>query len=338
MILLFLVLFAISVWGIKCSRSYADYMSPHTSNAIKGIFAVIILYSHMRGYIQLDDNVLDKGYRFVLDWIGQLMVAIFLFYSGYGIMESIKRKPQYADTFFKKRILKTILHFDVAVVLYLALQTILGESFALSTYLLCWIGWDSVGNSSWFIFDIIALYCITWPVLYFSKLKQYQMGGAILLLTGILWYILHKLRTDDYWWYDTLLTYPAGMFYSTYKTRIDQALFNGRNYWILAIPMLLIFSVWKVFIHNDIFGICACLFCVLIVICSVKVKIDNRVLQWLGDHAFAIYIMQRWPMILFTYYGLNTNKWFFVSLAIPSVLIVSSIYNKLLNKMDKRLL
>ena len=34
------------------------------------------------------------------------MVTTFLFYSGYGIYESIKSKKKYIDNFFKNRILK----------------------------------------------------------------------------------------------------------------------------------------------------------------------------------------------------------------------------------------
>lgn len=137
-------------------------MSPKSTNAIKGIFAVIILFSHMKGYISLADKPADSSYAIVLGHIGQLMVAPYLFYSGYGILESIKRRAYYFETYPRKRLLKTLVHFDLAVLCYLMLMTTIGTYYPTVNYVTCWIGWESIGNSNWFIFDILALYCIVY--------------------------------------------------------------------------------------------------------------------------------------------------------------------------------
>lgn len=43
---------------------------------------------------------------------------VFLFYSGYGIMESIKNKGEkYISTVPKKRILNVLVNFDIAVLI-----------------------------------------------------------------------------------------------------------------------------------------------------------------------------------------------------------------------------
>ena len=165
MVLLFVILFLLCVYGLKCSSFHEDYISPKSSNAVKGIFAVIILYSHMRGYIVLGESFWDKSFEIILKHIGQLMVAMYLFYSGFGIMESVKRKPGYIQHFPRKRILKTLIHFDIAVACYLLLNLLLGTAYPFSDYLLCWIGWESIGNSNWFICVILLLYCITYLAL-----------------------------------------------------------------------------------------------------------------------------------------------------------------------------
>lgn len=89
---------------------------------------------------------------------------------------------------------------------------------------------------------------------------------------------------------------------------------------------------------SDIYGVCSCLFSLLIVLSCIKVKLDNIVLQWLGTYSFSIYIMQRWPMILLTYFGVNENKWLFVTFAIPSALLTAWFFNKILNMIDKKLI
>ena len=92
MVVLFIILFVLILYGAKFSHFHSDYMSVTSSNAIKGIFALIILYSHMRGYVQLEDSFWDRSYISILNGFGQLMVAMYLFYSGFGVAESMKHK------------------------------------------------------------------------------------------------------------------------------------------------------------------------------------------------------------------------------------------------------
>ena len=96
MVFLIVALILCCLWKVKISKGFNfEYLSQDVSNSIKGIFAIIILFSHIRGYITLSpNNIFDTSFNTIISYIGQLMVAIFLFYSGYGIMESIKKKKK----------------------------------------------------------------------------------------------------------------------------------------------------------------------------------------------------------------------------------------------------
>lgn len=172
MIVLFVILAFICLWNIKFSKFHEDYISPASSNAIKGIFAIIILFSHMRGYVALGSTLIDTSFTTILYHIGQLMVVMYFFYSGFGIAESIKRKPEYFNSYPKNRLLRTLLHFDLAVLSYIVLMTAIGEKFSVASYILCWIGWESVGNSNWFIFDILSLYTIVYAAYILMRSKK----------------------------------------------------------------------------------------------------------------------------------------------------------------------
>lgn len=90
------------------------------------------------------------------------MVAMFMFYSGYGVMESIRSKGMnYVHSMPKKRILSTWIHFAFIVALYVLLTVAIGNEITLKQLLLSFIGWDSVGNSNWYIFDILCLYLMS---------------------------------------------------------------------------------------------------------------------------------------------------------------------------------
>lgn len=224
MILLLLFLIFICGWGLKASGYHDDFLSQQYSTPIKGIFTVLILYSHIRGFITMTDSWANISYNAVLDHFGQLIVAIFFFYSGFGIWESFKRKPDYVNSFFKKRFMKTLLHFDIAVAIFILVQLLVPITYTTKQYFLCWIGWESVGNSNWFIFVILALYIIA---LISMRLQKSIGRGDMLsigLMTAALWIWLRILMDQPSWWVDTMAAFPLGAVVSKYKDSIMRLL------------------------------------------------------------------------------------------------------------------
>ena len=75
---------------------FKDYMALENTSPIKGIFVWLIIMSHYRGYYKTTQIYICRK---ILSYFGQKMVSLFLFYSGYGIIESIKKKGiNYAKT------------------------------------------------------------------------------------------------------------------------------------------------------------------------------------------------------------------------------------------------
>lgn len=122
------------------------------------------------------------------------MVAPFLFYSGYGVMESIKRKgTAYVVGIPKKRVLRALFNFDCAVVLYLVLGLVLGSSFTFKQVALSHIGWDSLGNSNWYIFTVLVLYVLTYIAFVILPTKSPYISVTVLgiLVCGIIYLTRH---------------------------------------------------------------------------------------------------------------------------------------------------
>lgn len=136
-------------------------MSKDKSSSIKGIFILLVFFSHFNSCVSFTSSF-DTVYVRVISLIGQAMVAMFMFYSGYGVMESIRSKGMnYVHSMPKKRIFSTWIHFAFIVALYVLLTVAIGNEITLKQLLLSFIGWDSVGNSNWYIFDILCLYLMS---------------------------------------------------------------------------------------------------------------------------------------------------------------------------------
>ena len=144
-----------------------EYIAKDNTQVIKGAFILIVFMSHIRGYAAFE----SQGDLFcikVLNYIGQLMVAMFLFYGGYGVFEAVKSKGKsYIDNFGKKRIGKVWLDFASAVLIFLAVDAVLGKSYSAKHILLSFTGWTSIGNSNWYMFAIFTLYIFTFVIFKF---------------------------------------------------------------------------------------------------------------------------------------------------------------------------
>ena len=306
MLILLLLLAAICLVGIKFDSFHNDYIGKEQTTSIKGIFAIIILFSHLKGYIELS-GPLDSAFCSILNYIGQLMVAIFFFYSGYGVLISFVNKKDYDRTFFKNRLLKTLLHFDIAVLIYTVLNLILGKTYGASHYALSFIGWSSVGNSNWFIFDTLALYLVTYFVFLFIRAsktsKNIKITTSILTAfatCALIAFLSITKRDAGSWWYNTLLCYPAGMIFYTIKDKLDHFFKKHKKmYYVTGLFVFIVFIALYLRSSFITYNLCACCFCILIILMNMKLKIENPILNWLGIHSFSIYILQRLPMIVY---------------------------------------
>lgn len=134
-----------------------DYLGREQCESVKGIFILLVFFSHFMGYVRQ-----TGGVAFDMP-LGQLIVTLFLFYSGYGVMESIRTKgAAYVREMPKRRILTTLLNFDIAVLAFIGVDLLLGQSLTAKQCLLSLVAWDSVGNSNWYIFVILLCYVAAW--------------------------------------------------------------------------------------------------------------------------------------------------------------------------------
>lgn len=304
---LFVCYIGIALFGAKLHlKGNAEYLSVENTQAIKGIFIIMVFFSHFNSYIVLS-GTLDGVYNKLFLFIGQAMVAPFLFYSGYGVMESIKRKQNvYIASFPKNRILATLFNFDCAVLLYLVLSIVLGNKITIKQVLLSFIGWEALGNSNWYIFVILFLYLVTYIVFKLLGNKSYYL--SVFILGGVVCvviYLTYRFQIKEGYWYDTALCYVFGMGYSLIKTNVEKIMQKHITIWAVSLAGFagLFFILRGRGIAWDM--VANLMFTAAIIVFSMYVTLNNRVLNWCGRHLFELYILQRIPMIVFQRLGLQ---------------------------------
>lgn len=131
--LLFLLLMIAATAKVCPQESFnTEYLSKENTKGIKGLFVVLVVFSHYVGYVTLD-SVWDAPYLALREHLNQMVVAPFLFYSGYGIMKSIQGKGKsYVKSIMKNRFPKVWFEFIAAVLCFLLVNLFLGKTYPLT--------------------------------------------------------------------------------------------------------------------------------------------------------------------------------------------------------------
>lgn len=323
-----------------------EYITKENTIIIKGIFVVFVLFRHATQYISLT-GCLDKYYIYIDNLLGQMIVAMFLFYSGFGIMESITKKGNiYIKSIPLKHIINLLFNFNIAVLIYLLINTIFHIKFSWDTIILSFLAWDNIGNSNWYILNILGLYFITFFSFYFfyqnnNKFSIYYC--TIILTIFSMCFVVFQLKMGKpYHYYNTAILYSFGCWYSLARKKVESFFqFNICNYYISLMTITIILSI-SYNLQND-FGIFSYTiwgftFTSFFLLLTMKFKIYNSLLSWLGNHIFSIYILQRIPMIIFSNTAIINNKYLFIILSISATLIISPLFEQFTNKLWLKLL
>lgn len=336
MFILFMAYILMLLWGVKINlkdRDYFnDYISLDKTTSIKGIFIMLVFFSHFNKYATYS-GLLDTTYFKIVGLVGQIMVVPFLFYSGYGVMESIKKKgSSYVSGIPKNRILKVFLQFAISIVLFLGVKNMVGEKLSLSDVILSFLAWER----DWFVLAIIFLYIFTYISFKVIKNKSHLVNIFLVLLFTILYIIIISHFKSRYW-YDTVLCYPLGMIWSLYRDKIEKLTADRLYKWIISVIVLGILATGlKVFGNNAIMPVLlGFIFTgIFIVVFTMRVSLNNKVLNWLGKYLFEIYLLHSIPMIILSKLGLisiNAPAGFVISLVVTIGLayLFSKLYKKL---------
>lgn len=322
MILYVAVIALLALQGMKLRlRSFnEDYLSKDSANAVRGIFILLIFASHFTTYVSPFTAPMDVAYWRIRVFLGQAVVTAFLFYSGYGVALSVQKGGDaYVRAMPRKRILPTLLIYDCSQIIFLLVQMCRGKSYGGMDFLLSFLAWRSFGNDNWYIFVILGLYVITWLVFRGGELNEVTV--ARLSVCALVFLLFLRCAGQGRWWYDTLLCYPLGMWFSLYKDRIDRFLSRGVHYWPVALAVGVSFfaahKVWKC--SSFLYILTMLLFVLCVVLFTMKVQLKSPVLIYCGRHLQGLFLLHRIPFILlkdhFSPSGFGIYIYFTVSIA-----------------------
>ncbi len=313
------------------------YLSKEATDAVRGVFILLIFASHFAQYLDPYTLPMDVAYWKIRTALGQAVVTLFFYYSGYGVALSADQKGEaYVRAMPAKRILPTLLIYDCSVVLCVIVQLWKGRRYTLGHFVQALLSWQSGGNDNWYIFVILALYTITWLALRKRPVCRETAMAVTTCCVGLMLALICAGRS----WYNALLCYPLGMWHYLYKEKIDA--FLGRrelNYFVVAACAAALYigfhKLWQVNLLCSVMTMM--LFAVCVVLFTMKFEIKNPVLIYCGRHLQGLFLLHRIPMILlqdfFDIGSESPGRYLYFALSVALAFVLEAVFSRWVKSM-----
>lgn len=330
MCLFLIVLLFCICYKMRVNDSNEYFMSKEYSNVLKGIMSIIVVLVHIP--LQYSNKIQDAIGSF-----GYICVTMFFIFSAYGLMYSLDNKKDYIKNFLKQRLLIILIPFFIVNTISLIIlkewnngivdmiKVILGvKSITFITvliifYIIFYIICKFVNN-----IKIRRWLLVVFPIIYSIGCYMFQIHTwpveALGFTYGILIYINFK----------SIKKYIN----ENFKIKLIISMFVSLIVGILYLKYKEIWLIGEYFI-KIILGISIIWF-----ICQVtqKIKINNKILSFLGNISYEVYLLHGLVISLLLKTTINSSD-IFIWLTIIGTILSASILNRLdkaiINKIKK---
>jgi len=310
--------------GAKCAGRgewNGDFLSLDQSKAYQGFLAFCIMLHHIgqktcASWLYPPTRIVHGLDLFVP--IGYLMVAVFLFFNGYGSFLSVKTKKDYLKGYPVKRILPLVFLFYLVQIIFTVTRYLIGERISGKQAAYYLSGAQLSNPNAWYIIMLPFFYLVFY--LAFRILKS-DAAAIIVIFVCFIAYLLAGTRIDhnDWWicgewWYNSAIFFPVGILFAKHRDKIIAHL--KRHYKLyLVLSILLLYPLFALSeVAQGIFSYYGetwgapdtvlrrriCLLSQILVafdfvfvslMIGLKVRIGNRFLKFMGGLTLEFYLI-----------------------------------------------
>lgn len=289
-----IILFVILFMGSRKTERNDQYLSVSTSGSVRGFFSIAVILHHLAQ--RTGSGVLFR----VFNNVGYLAVAIFFFYSGYGLQKSYMNKGEaYKEGFLKRRLPGIVLPYIIMIPVYWVMYALTTEVYSLPAVLYTYAIGEPIVLFSWYIINITVFYAV-YHVLMGVCGKNYDA----MVRYGMLWHLLYLILCMKlgfgFWWYQTSHVLMFGMYWAIHEQEILKTLQKkgmGILVWtgFLIAFVLGIFAPWLLHSYAAMVVlnmIAALLFVTGWMKLNRRIQFGNPILQFLGKISLETYLVQ----------------------------------------------
>lgn len=304
--------------------------------SIRGILSILVLVHHFSGY---SGSILFIPFSH----IGYLLVAVFFFISGYGLRFSIEHKKNYLSTnSMLHRINKLLIPYWAAVIVCIVLYYMVGIRFSLWQIAISFVCSNDIISTAWYVFELLVLYGF-FLISYRAKKHRFLL---LFVLTVVFTFVLVFSKVNTIWYKSNFAFLLGVLFFEKSECIIEKIkTINLKKYIVLIIVEFMIL-IDALLLKKLIYGlnfdflimminqIGSLVFSVLIVTIMMKIKLGNKVLDYIGKISYEVYLTHNCIIGVLNVFFRNRLILFFplVLIITIGVATIESYFNKKLTK------
>ena len=169
--------------GFKNTQFHENSSSLEVMKSLRGFAAIGVILHHIsqEDAFQQANGYGKLGEISIFVNAGFLFVAIFFFCSGFGLIKSLEKKPDYFNGFIKKRVVKTlVIPYYVSILIYGILRAASGEHFAPLQWVTNLAGITMMNPYAWYPIVAAILYIAFY--IFFKNIKNRKVCYILMAL------------------------------------------------------------------------------------------------------------------------------------------------------------
>lgn len=305
------------------SEKTGDYFSPcerSVTDRFRGFFALLVILHHMA------QRVNAKGLLWIYFDTGFLAVAMFFFYSGFGLM---KKGIAQREGYFRKRLPQLLIPYIVTMAVYWVFYSLSGDVKSLSSLLGEHFHNESGISFLWYVFVYLGWVLFLGVCLRFmSKDRQILYCACVFALCFVTFGVL--VIPNFFWVYDTVIMIPLSCAWAYDEDRIV-SLIHRHYRTVLSVSLVLFlmsfFGHWHPLLRVPAYMISSAAFMIFVNTASMKQRPQGKVLYFLGGISYEIYLLHGIPVTFLRGFIANEALW---TLSVLIIAVISAYLMHLL--------
>ena len=255
-------------------------------------------------------------FKIIFGNIGFLGVSIFLFVSGFGLLNRYKKNNNYLKNFLKNRIFKIVIIFIISRIIIL----LISKSVVVAT------------QNDWYTCIILYYYFLFYIV--YKYIENDKAKNFIMCLSFIPYILVCLYLKKSPYWYNTSICFPLGLVIAEYKETIYKIINNNFSKFLIPLGLIILIMVgFQVtgFISNVrwLQFIIPIIFILLIITLLTRIKLNSQIFIFFSKISYPLYLLH---IFLFKYiYNLGVHSDFVFVITIVVNVFLAVIINKLVN-------
>ncbi len=351
----FLIMIALPGISLAKKRAYIDV--PHDRGTFKqlfGLYSIVILLHQLNERMAYFPEY--GGELIYYRPAGTFLMGFFFFFLGYEAIKGLHNDKDYLKRIPTHRIGTLLCIFYICNFAYIFVALMQGNRYPVSVLIKAFIGIVLLNDHMWFLVELLLLYVVFYIVFRFVKKEFLQYCYILITVLSII--VVSFLAGHDMngkticnwfegeWWYNTIPLFFVGMLVARFYDKIVPVL--KKWFWFILILAIAAFLIC--FYHLDYvmleFGywsetamtmgyfdkavtwmvqvptvIC---FTAIVFLLMMKIKVNNRILDFMGAIGLCTIMMQNTILLVFEYMTWNQNIHIYCIGVIVTTLVVAT--------------